>query len=50
MQKPQKIFPLNVFKPGARRPHRPARARFLRIVSVRMYACVCVSAPEAINN
>ena len=27
-----------------------ARAWFLRIVSVRMYACVCVSAPEAINN
>ena len=29
-----------------------ARAWFLSIVSVRMYArvCVCVSAPEAINN
>ena len=32
--------------------HRPARTWFLRIVSVQMYACVCVcvSASDAINN
>ena len=28
-----------IFKPGARRP---AHAWFLKITSVRMYACVCV--------
>ena len=27
-----------------------ARAWFLEIISVRMYACVCVSAPEAMND
>ena len=32
---------INIFKPGARRPW-PARAWFLEIASVRMYACVCV--------
>ena len=32
--------------------HRPARAWFLEIDTVceRLFACVCVSAPEAINN
>ena len=37
----------------ARAGHRPARAWFLKIDPVRivcMRACVCVSAPEAINN
>ena len=40
----------------ARAGLRPARAWFLKITSVRMYACVyvcvcvCVSAPEAMNN
>ena len=36
----------------ARAGCRLARTWFIRIVSVRMYACVCVcvSAPEAINN
>ena len=35
-----------IFKPGAR------LAKFLRIASVRagMSVCMCVSAPEAINN
>ena len=28
----------------------PAHAWFLNIVSVQMSVCVCVSAPEAINN
>ena len=27
-----------------------AHAWFLKITSVRMYVCVCVSAPEAMNN
>ena len=43
---------LDIFKPGARRP-RPAHAWFLKIDPVRivcMRVCVCVSAPEAINN
>ena len=34
----------------ARSGLRPARAWFLNITSVRIYACVCVSAPEAMNN
>ena len=39
----------------ARASHRPARAWFLKIEPVRIvcicvYVCVCVSAPEAINN
>ena len=42
---------LQIFKPGARRPQ---RAWFLIIASVReclyVYVCVCVSAPEAMNN
>ena len=29
---------------------RPAHAWFLKINLVRMYVCVCVSAPEAMNN
>ena len=46
-----KIFVLNsLFLNQARASRRPARAWFLSIVSVRMYACVCVSAPKAINN
>ena len=36
-----------IFKPGARRPH----AWFLEITfTAQVYACVCVYAPEAINN
>ena len=38
----------------ARAGHRPVRAWFLRIASVRelqyVYVFVCLSAPEAINN
>ena len=36
----------------ARAGHRPAHAWFLEITSVQMYVCVCVcvSAPEAMNN
>ena len=41
----------NLFKPGARR-HSPTCVWLPRIVSVRecLYACVCVSAPEAMKN
>ena len=36
------------FKPGARRPSAPG---FLKLISCRpWYACVCVSAPQAIKN
>ena len=34
----------------ARAGHRPAHAWFIEITSVRMYVCVCVSAPQAMNN
>ena len=46
-----------MFLNQARAGHRPARAWFLKINSVRIVGmrayvcvCVCVSAPEAINN
>ena len=42
-----------VFLNQVRAGHRPARAWFLKIDPVRivcMRVCVCVSAPEAINN
>ena len=40
-----------IFKPGVRRPQAGARL-VLEIdpVRERLYVCVCVSAPEAINN
>ena len=44
----------SAFLNQARAGRRPARAWFIEITSVRMYACVClcvcVSAPEAMNN
>ena len=46
------LFPY-FFLNQARARHRPARAWFLKIDPVRivsMRVCVCVSAPEAINN
>ena len=41
-----------IFKPGVCRPAKPAHAWFLVIASVHecLYACVCVSAHEAMNN
>ena len=49
------MFCLNVLLNQARAGRRPARAWFLRIafvreVSMRVWMCVCVSAPEAMNN
>ena len=38
-----------LIKSGTRRV-RPVHTWFLKITSVQMYACVCVSAPKAMNN